>query len=419
MTGVASQAEWTEMDDFLGDPATNDSANFYQRMREQDPVYFNPRWGGWVLTAYDDVARGFRDYERLSSNRMAGPWGKESMRTGGDGSVSQLFFYIGNFFAWMDPPDHTRFRKMLQETFTPKSVEEIRPRVIQLAGDLIDALPHDQPFDFVDRFSFHLPVIVISEYLGTPAEAREEVRQWSDDLSHAIFVRAEDGVPTKDRNAMGERAIGNFAEFFRAVIRERRASPRDDLISRMTQVSDGGDALTDDEIISQCILMLFAGHETTANLLANGIFAFDRNPDQWQLLRDQPELAKTATEEMLRFDGPIAAQGRWARTSFEIRDKQIQENDRVLLVQYAANHDPEVFEHPERFDITRTPNRHLGFGHGIHTCLGSPLARIETQESLKLLASRYSAVEVVTEPVRYKATLNSRSLEELQVRLHA
>jgi cytochrome P450 len=164
--------------------------------------------------------------------------------------------------------------------------------------------------------------------------------------------------------------------------------------------------------------MLFAGHETTANLLANGILAFHRNPEQWQLLREQPGLARTATEEILRFDGPIAAQGRWARTSFEIRDKAIQENDRVLLVQYAANHDPEVFEQPERFDITRSPNRHLGFGHGIHTCLGSPLARIETQESLKLLAGRYGAVEVVTDPARYKATLNSRSLEELQVRLH-
>jgi cytochrome P450 len=121
---------------------------------------------------------------------------------------------------------------------------------------------------------------------------------------------------------------------------------------------------------------------------------------------------------MLRYDGPIGAQGRWAKSTFEIRDKTIEQNDRVLLVQYAANHDPGVFDHPERFDITRTPNRHLGFGHGIHTCLGSPLARIETQESLKLLASRYAALEVVNTPVRYKATLNSRSVEELQVRLH-
>jgi cytochrome P450 len=406
------------MDDFLGEAATNDAANFYRRMRDEDPVYFNPRWNGWVLTAYDDVARGFRDHERLSSNRMAGPWGQESTRTGGDGSVSQLFFYLGQFFAWMDPPDHTRFRTMLQETFTPRSVEEIRPRVIQLASELIDGLPQDEDFDFVDLFSFHLPVIVISEYLGTPIDARDQVRQWSDDLSHAIFVRAQDGVPSQDRNALGERAIENFANFFRQVIGERRARPKDDLISRMTQVSDGGDALSDDEIISQCILMLFAGHETTANLLANGVSAFHRNPEQWDLLRDQPELAKSATEEILRYDGPIAAQGRWAKTSFEIRDKRIEQNDRVLLVQYAANHDPAVFDSPEQFDIRRTPNRHLGFGHGIHTCLGSPLARIETQESLKLLAGRYSAIEVVTEPVRYKPTLSSRSLEELRVRLH-
>jgi cytochrome P450 len=318
----------------------------------------------------------------------------------------------------MDPPDHTRYRKLLSETFTPNSVEKIRPRVVELAGGLIDELPQDAPFDFIEQFSFHLPVIVISEYLGTPPEARNEVRKWSEDLSHTLFVKAKDGVPGKDRAALGESAIAGFAGFFQEIINERRARPKDDLISRMTQVRDGEVAFSDDEIISQCILMIFAGHETTANLLANGVVAFDRNPDQWQLLRSRPELAKSATEEMLRYDGPIAAQGRWARTTFEIRDKTIKENDRVMLVQYAANHDPEAFEDPERFDITRTPNRHLGFGHGIHTCLGSPLARIESQESLKLFSQRFSALEVITKPPRYDATLTSRSLEQLDVRLH-
>jgi cytochrome P450 len=417
MTSVSAADAWTELDDFLGELATNDPATFYARLRARDPVYHNPRWQGWVLTSYEDVAKGFRDFDRLSSNRMAGPWGRESTRTGGDGSISQLFYYIGRFFAWMDPPGHTRFRRLLAEAFTPKSVERIRPRIVELASTLIDELPRDRPFDFIEQFSFHLPVIVISEYLGTPPEARKDVRRWSEDLSHTLFVKAKDGVPGQDRAELGERAIAGFAGFFQAIIDERRAAPKDDLISRMTMVEENGDCLTDDEIISQCILMIFAGHETTANLLANGIVAFDRNPGQWQLLRSRPELARLATEEMLRFDGPIAAQGRWARTTFQLRDKVIQENDRVMLVQYAANHDPAAFENPERFDITRSPNRHVGFGHGIHTCLGAPLARIEAQESLKLLAGRFDAVEVVSKPLRYDATLTSRSLKHLEVRL--
>src|SRR6202171_6433355 len=218
MTTTSLEPSWTELDDFLGELATNDPATFYARLRDQDPVYFNPRWDGWVLTTYDDVARGFRDYNRLSSNRMAGPWGRESDRTGGDGSISQLFYYLGKFFAWMDPPDHTRFRRLLQETFTLKSVEMIRPRVAELAQGLIEELPHDKPFDFIEQFSFHLPVIVISEYLGTPPEARDEVRKWSADLSHTLFVKAQDGVPGKDRASLGESALAGSGGCFQGVI---------------------------------------------------------------------------------------------------------------------------------------------------------------------------------------------------------
>jgi hypothetical protein len=222
-------------------------------------------------------------------------------------------------------------------------------------------------------------------------------------------------MSAEERASRGDSAVREFAAYFTDIIRQRRADPRDDLISRMVAVEDDGDRLSDDEIISQCILMIFAGHETTANLLANGMVAFDRHPRQWQLLRHDPGLAKPAVEEMLRYDGPIGAQGRWARTSFEFRGKQIRENDRLMLVQWAANRDPEMFDHPDSFDITRSKIRHLGFGHGIHTCLGSPLARIEAQETLRHFAAEFAAVEVATEPLRYKATLTSRALTGLDV----
>jgi cytochrome P450 len=203
---ASAEGSLTELDDLLGELATNDPAAFYALLRAREPVHFNPRWGGWVLTRYRDVTRGFRDFERLSSNRMAGPWGRESSRVSADSPHSKLFHYLGSWFAWMDPPDHTRFRKLLSETFTPRSVEQVRPRVTQLVAELIDGLPRDVPFDFIERFAFQLPVIVISEYLGTPAEARDEVRQWSQDRSRRRA--AGPGWPSRSAARQSVRATG-------------------------------------------------------------------------------------------------------------------------------------------------------------------------------------------------------------------
>ena len=418
MSQTTLEQDWSELDDLYGELATNDPATFYRRLRETDPIYFNKRWGGWILTRYEDVAAAYRDHVRLSSNRMAGPWGSKEERPKGGGEVSPIFHYIGGFFAWMDQPEHTRFRTMLQATFTPASVEKMRPRIVDLVGELVRELPRDEPFDFIGQFAFHLPVIVISEYLGTPPEDRYLVKEWSDDLSHTIFA-GQSGLTAAERAELGEKAVRSFAAYFQDIIDARRVNPRDDLVSRLATVEVDGDHLTDDEIISQCILMIFAGHETTANLLANGMVAFGDHPEQWQHLRSSLDLCRPAVEEMLRYDGPIGAQGRWATTSFEMAGRQIQENDRLMLVQWAANRDPEKFERPDDFDITRQRIRHLGFGHGIHTCLGSPLARIEVQESLRHLATHFRAVDIATDPLRYKPTLTSRALEGLEVVLRS
>jgi cytochrome P450 len=417
MTVPSAMTNEPDLEDLYGDLAINDPATFYRLLREKDPVHYNSRWGGWILTRYADVAMAYRDHARLSSNRMAGPWGRKADRQQGGGEVSPIFHYIGGFFAWMDQPDHTRFRTLLQGTFTPGSVEGIRPRIVQLVSELAAELPTEEPIDFIDRFAFHLPVIVISEYLGTPPEERHLVRKWSDDLSHTIFA-GKDGMSPEERSRLGEDAVRNFAAYFGDLITSRRKEPRDDLITRMVEAEIDGDRLTDDEVISQCILMLFAGHETTANLLANGMVAFDDHPQQWQHLREDSALARPAVEEMLRYDGPIGAQGRWARTSFEFEGRQVKENDRMMLVQWAANRDPDMFERPDEFDITRSKIRHLGFGHGIHTCLGSPLARIEVQETLRHFSRLYASVEVATSPLNYKPTLTSRALESLDVVLH-
>jgi cytochrome P450 len=278
-------------------------------------------------------------------------------------------------------------------------------------AQLVEALPVEEPIDFLGGFAFHLPVMVICEYLGIPGEARESVKHWSDDLSAVIFVRGHD----LDRNRKAEEAARAMLDYVRSVVRERRRSPRDDLISAILAVQEGRENLTEDEIVANIVLMVFAGHETTMNLISNGIAAFWRNPDQWRRLQEKPPLVRHAVEEVLRTDGPLRATARWARQPLELGGTQIKLNDRVLLVQIAANHDPAAFRDPDRFDIGRTGNRHVAFGHGIHTCLGAPLARMETQEAFSYLSERFARVEVLEDPPVYSPAIASGGFEELHV----
>jgi cytochrome P450 len=214
--------------------------------------------------------------------------------------------------------------------------------------------------------------------------------------------------------------MNGLIEIIRPVVRARRSEPREDLISAMVHAQVDGQSFTEEEVVSNAVLMMFAGHETTMNLLANGVVAFDRNPGQWQLLRSDPAgYTRTAAEEVLRLDGPIKALARWAREDLDLGGVQIRANDRVLLVQHAANHDPAAFADPDRFDITRWPNKNVAFGSGIHTCLGAPLSRLEAQEAFAYLAERFSSLEVLTPRIRYVPNLVSHGPLELDVRFHA
>jgi cytochrome P450 len=398
-----------ELDDLLSDEAVNRSADFYARLRDIDPVYWNQRWNGWILTGYDEVADGFRNHQNLSSDRFAGPFGQELSAVSSD--YQQLFGFLSKFFVWKDQPYHTRVRSLVNKAFTPRSVERLRPRVRELVQSLIGPLRSTGEIDFLARFAFTLPVVVIGEYLGVPEEGRDSLRQWAEDLGAVIFVSGND----EDRLRKGENAMGQLADFLRPVIRDRRAAPRDDLLSGLVQAQDRGDFLSEDELIANMILMVFAGHETTMNLLGNGIAAFSRFPGQWEMLRGDPSLAATATEEILRYDGPIQAMARWAREPMRLGDQQVAAGDRVLLVQHAANHDPARFADPGTLDITRWPNRHTTFGQGIHTCLGAPLARLEAQEAFSALAAAFPRFGIAEDTLRYFPNIVSRSLRSLHV----
>jgi cytochrome P450 len=405
-----------DLDDLLSDEAINRPYSFYGRLREADPVHFNERWNGWIVTSYEHVAAGYRDHERLSSDRFEGPFAEE-WKPGGEAEAAHasLLNFLSQFFVWKDPPYHTRVRGLVSRAFTARNVDKRRVRIADLVQELVEPLRGRAQIDFLNEFAFHLPVIVIAEYLGVPPDARGEIKRWSDDLGSVIFVRGGDD----QRLQRAERAVGELVAFLSPILDSRRRDPRDDLITGMLQaVDENGDRLTDDEIIGNVILMVFAGHETTMNLLANSIVAFDEQPAEWERLFRDPALGRSAAEEMLRYDGPIRAMARWAREPLDLGGKRIGRRDRVLLVQAAANRDPAVFDEPDRVDIARRPNRQLTFGQGIHTCLGGPLARLETQEALTYLTSQFSRIEVLDHELHYHPTIVSRSLEQLQVRFH-
>jgi cytochrome P450 len=412
MSDMVLHESSADLDDLLSPEAVDRPFQYYRRLRDTGPVYWNRRWNGWVVSGYPEVVECFRNHTALSSDRFEGPFGEE-LRAASN-QYTQLFGFLSKFFVWKDQPYHTHVRSLVNKAFTPRSVEKLRPRVRELVGSLIEPIRGAGQIDFLSQFAFTLPVVVIAEYLGVPADQRESLREWSEDLGAVIFVRGDDG----DRMRKGEEAMNQLVQFLRPVVAARRAHPADDLITGMVQAAEGGEVLSDDEIVANAILMVFAGHETTMNLLANGIVAFDRFPGQWMRLRADPILARTAADEVLRYDGPIRAQSRWAREPLEIAGQHIERGSRVLLMQTAANHDPAGFSDPEGLDIGRKPNRHTAFGQGIHTCLGAPLARLEAEEAFVGLSQAFPRYTIGEDELRYVPTVVSRSLTRLHVEFH-
>jgi cytochrome P450 len=412
-TQALGESTEPDLDDLLSELAINDPDEYFRLLREDQPVRWNERWHGWIVTGFDEVTSGFRDHRRLSSDRFRGPFARDINQSGT--RYRELIDFMSMWMFSNDRPYHTHLRSLVNAAFTPRSVDQLRPRIRELVRELAEPLRDGQDVDFMSQFAFQLPVIVIAEYLGIPAGARSEVRQLSEDLGALIFVQGS----SEDRFANGEKAKDGLVDIIRPVVRSRTAEPRDDLISAMVHVDIDGDSFTEEEVISNAVLMVFAGHETTMNLLANGIVAFNRFPDEWDRLQSDPQgLSRTATEEILRLDGPIKANARWAREPLQLGGKDIQVADRVLLVQHAANHDPAAFAEPDRLDITRWPNKHVAFGSGIHTCLGAPLSRLEAQEAFAYLAEAFSSIEVTTPEVRYVPNLVSHGPAELHTRFH-
>ena len=396
-------------DDLLAPGVIADPYGYYGRIRDLDPVYWNERWGGWLITRYDHVLQAFRDPGRFSSDRMASL--SAELPPADRDRYGLLIRYLAKWFVFADPPYHTRARMLVNKAFTPASAEKLRARTRTIVREMLAERRRAGAMEFVTDFAQHLPVIVISEYLGVPVEDRLMIKEWSELISGIFFIRANE----PDRRQRSQEGLEQLVRYFEPLVRERRTHPRDDLISALIQAEERGDLLSEEEVLATCTLLLFAGHESTTFTLVNGLLALLRHRDQWDRLRADPTLIKTAADEVLRYDGTVKATFRSIRAPVDLAGKRLAAGDRALLVLASANRDPARFPDPDRFDLTRTPNPHLAFGNGIHICLGAPLARLELQETYLALTELLPDLRLVGDTVEYQPTIVNRAAVALPV----
>jgi cytochrome P450 len=377
-----------DVPEFLRDPFP-----LFHRLREDDPVHWSPRLKSWVLTRYDDCRAVLLDRE-ISSDRLR-PYfatlpGPEAER------IRDIIRYLTHWMVFRDPPEHTRLRKLTAKVFHLQSMNAMRPQVEALAAWALGRIGDREEIDFIADFAGPLPGLVIMAMLGVPRENLPLIKRLSDDM--ALFIGSSRMSPEK--YGIAEVATHEMAEFFRALIARRRTAPENDLLSQLVHLEDGGDRLSEDELVATCILLLFAGHETTTNHIANAMLALLRFPGELAALRAEPALAPRAVEELLRYDGPSGAQVRVVKVAQELRGKDLKPGDRVFLMLNAANRDPGAYDDPDRLDLRRKEVPHLTFGFGLHICLGFPLARMEGQVALPAVLKHWRRIELALPEAR-------------------
>ncbi len=352
--------------------AREDPYPIYARLREEKPVYQEPEFGTYVLTRFADVYGALRDHETFSSAQGISP----GLQSGAGALMTTIIT--------TDPPRHSRLRALVNRSFAPRVLANLEPWLVGLVDSLIDEFPASGEVDVVPALTVPLPVTAIARLLGVPQEDGDRFKQWSD----AVVGATDRQIPEEERQKIRE-----MMRYFAAAIATRRESPQQDLVSTIAFAEVDGERLTDLEMLGFCLLLLIAGNETTTNLLSNVLNVLSQRPDLWDQLRVDPSLIPSAVEEALRYESPVQMLFRTTTRDVELHGLLVPEGAKVAVAYAAANRDPREFPEPDDFRLDRELSSHLAFGHGIHYCLGAPLARLETRVALERLVARFRHVE--------------------------
>ncbi len=397
---------------FFAGPLLANPYPLYATLRASNPVFTVPvpadvGAGVFLLTRHADVQASLRDVRLSADRRRADAIARNRAilprQFLGEDSVLRSMLM-------MDAPDHTRVRSLVNKAFTPRRVAELRPRIEAIANDLLAAPAAAGRMDVIGDLGAPLPAIVIAELLGVPPEDHPKFRAWA-----AQIVATPAAIASGAASDAFEKGFESLSGYLRGVIAARRREPRNDLISALVAAQEDRDALTDGELLATAILLLLAGHETTTNLIGNGTLALLQHPDELARLRAEPELLKSAIEEMLRFDSPVQATLRAATEPVEFGGVTLDKGALVICGIGAANRDPAAFEEPDRFDVARRDNRHLSFGFGAHFCLGAPLARLEGEIAFRALLEQFPTLALSGAPITHRPNPILRGLQSLEV----
>ena len=390
---------------------TDDPYPFYTRLRRQ-PFYWDSLINQWVVTGYEDVVAVLAEPRFSHRQFTLSSWGVDELPPLIGREFRRLNGSLGRQMLFQDAPAQTRQRSLVAQQFTPRVIAQMRDQIQAVTDELLDAVAPAGKMDVIADLAFPLPATVIARMLGVPADEATEFKRWSDD-----FIAYIGGETTLAQDLAAYHSLHDLAGYFQSLIPQRRHEPRPDLLTLLLQTEEGGDHLTDDEVIANCLLLLAAGHETTTQLIGNGLLALLRHPDQLQLLRDDPTRIGPAVEELLRYDSPVQWTSRVVREGFSWKGRTFEAGQQVSIALAAANRDPARFPDPDRLDITRVGNRHVAFGHGPHFCLGAALARLEGQVSLAALIARFPHLDLERASARWQGNFTFRALRALPVRL--
>jgi len=377
----------------------------YHRLRNEDPVHWDPFLHEWVVTRYTDVIRVLHEFSATCTPtpEQLNAMGLSALNPIGQVMIKQMLF--------MDAPAHTRLRGLASQAFAPHRVELLRAHIQEITDDLLEAVLPGGSMDVIAALAEPLPCIVMAEMLGVPVEDHTQLKAWSQDFAEMLgnFQYNPDRAPRILKS------VNEMIRYFSSAISEQRARPRSGLVSALVNAEVQGDRLSEEEVVANCILTMVGGQETTTNLIGNGVLSLLRNPDQLQQLRDDLSLVPSAVEELLRYESPSQHTARLAPEDLELGGRPIRKRQAVIAVMGAANRDPERFPDPDRLDITRRDNRHVAFGWGPHFCFGAALARIEGQTTFETMLRRLPKLALGPDPLVWRANLGLRGLTRLQV----